>query len=70
LFVPAGTPRAAIARIHADAVRALALPDVKERLAAMGAEGVGNTPERFTAFIGDEIRKWAKVVKDAGLKVE
>ena len=70
LFVPAGTPRPAIARIHADTAKALTLPEVKERLASMGAEGVGNTPEQFTAFVRNEIRKWAKVVKEAGLKVE
>jgi tripartite-type tricarboxylate transporter receptor subunit TctC len=70
LFVPAGTAKPVIARIHADTVRALALADVKERLTAMGAEGVGNTPEQFRAFVAEEIGKWAKVVKDAGLKIE
>jgi tripartite-type tricarboxylate transporter receptor subunit TctC len=70
LFVPAGTPRPIVARLHAETVRLLALPDVKERLAAMGAEGVGNTPEQFAAFIRTEIQKWARVVRDAGLKAE
>ena len=70
LFVPAGTPSAIINKLHAEVVKALALPDVKERLATMGADGVGDTPQHFTAFIKAEIPKWAKVVKDAGLKVE
>ena len=70
LFVPAGTPSAIINKLHTEVVKALALPDVKERLATMGADGVGDTPQHFTAFIKAEIPKWAKVVKDAGLKVE
>ena len=70
LFVPVGAPSAVINRLHAEVVKALALPDVKERLATMGADGVGDTPQHFTAFIKAEIPKWAKVVKDAGLKVE
>ena len=70
LFVPAGTPQAIVTKLHAEVVKALALPDVKDRLATMGADGVGDTPRHFAAFIRAEIPKWAKVVKDAGLKVE
>jgi len=70
LFVPAGTPRAIIAKLHAETVKALSHANVKERLATMGAEGVGSTPEQFAAFVKAEISKWAKVVKDAGLKQE
>lgn len=70
LFVPTGTPKAIVAKLHAETVKALAHPNVKERLATMGAEGVGSTPEQFAAFVKAEIRKWAKVVKDAGLKQE
>jgi tripartite-type tricarboxylate transporter receptor subunit TctC len=70
LFVPAGTPQAILNKLHAEVVKALARPDVKERLATMGADGVGDTPQHFAAFIKAEIPKWAKVVKDAGLKVE
>lgn len=70
LFVPAGTPPAIVNKLHAAVVKALALPDVRERLTTMGADGVGNTPQQFTAFIKAEIAKWAKVVKDAGIKVE
>ena len=51
-------------------LRALAVTDLKQRLATMGADGVGNTPRQFAEFIKAEIPKWAKVVKDAGLKVE
>ena len=70
LFVPAGTPQNIIAYVHGLTVKALAQPDVKERLATLGAEGVGNTPEQFRAFLKAEIAKWARVVKEAGLKVE
>jgi tripartite-type tricarboxylate transporter receptor subunit TctC len=70
LFVPAGTPRAITTRLHSETVQALANPVVKERLAALGADPVGNTPEQFAAFVQAEIAKWAKVVKAAGLKVE
>ena len=70
LFVPAGTPPAVINKLHAGVVSALALPDVKERLAVLGADGVGDTPQHFAAFIKADLVKWAKVVKDAGIKVE
>jgi tripartite-type tricarboxylate transporter receptor subunit TctC len=70
LFVPSGTPRPIVTRLHGDIAKALAQADVKERLATMGAEPVGNSPEEFRAFVKAEIVKWAKVVKEAGLKVE
>ncbi len=70
LFLPAGTPNAIITRLHAETVKALALPDIKERLSGMGAEGVGNTPAQFSAFVKSEIRKWAQVARDAGLRIE
>jgi tripartite-type tricarboxylate transporter receptor subunit TctC len=70
LFVPAGTPQAIVNQLYTAVGRALALPDVKDRLSIMGADGVGDTPQHFTAFIKAEIPKWAKVVKAAGLKVE
>jgi tripartite-type tricarboxylate transporter receptor subunit TctC len=70
LFVPHGTPRAIVNQLHAETVKALAAPDVKERLAAMSAELGGESPEKFAVFIKAEIRKWAKIAKEAGLKVE
>ena len=70
LFVPTGTPPAIVTRLHSAVVGALALPDVKERLTIMGADGVGDTPQHFAAFIKAEIPKWAQVVKAAGLKIE
>ena len=70
LFLPAGTPPAIVDKLHIEVVKALALADVKERLAKMGFEGVGDTPQHFAAFVQAEIAKWAKVVKDANIKVE
>lgn len=70
LFVPAGTPRSIIAYMHAQTVNALGQADVKQRLSTLGAEGVGSSPDEFRGFIKAEIAKWAKVVKQAGLKVE
>ncbi len=70
LFLPAATPKAIVSRLHAQTVKALAQPDIKERLKGMGAEGVGSTPAQFGAFVQAEIRKWARVVRDAGLRVE
>jgi tripartite-type tricarboxylate transporter receptor subunit TctC len=70
LFVPAGTPGAIVARIHAETRKALAQPDVKDRLVTLGAEGVGSSPQEFRAFVQAEIAKWARVVKQAGLRIE
>ena len=70
LFVPAGTPPNIIDHLHELIAAALAQPDTKERLATLGAEGVGSSPGEFRAFVKAEIVKWAKVVKAAGLKAE
>jgi tripartite-type tricarboxylate transporter receptor subunit TctC len=67
---PAKTSRAILDRLHADLVRALNSPDLRERLQNLGADPVGNTPEQYTAFIRDEIVKWTKVIKAAGIKGE
>jgi tripartite-type tricarboxylate transporter receptor subunit TctC len=69
LFAPAGTPRDAVNRMHAEVAKALLLPDVGDRLAADGAEAGGSRPEEFTAFIKREIEKWTRVVRDAKLSL-
>lgn len=68
LLAPANTPRDIIAKVRTGTVRALQDPVAKERFIADGAETVGNTPEEFAAIIAADLRKWAKVVKDAGIK--
>ena len=67
---PAKTPRPIIDRLHAEIVRALNAPDLRERLQGLGADPVGNTPEQYTEFMKNEIAKWAKVIKAAGIKGE
>jgi tripartite-type tricarboxylate transporter receptor subunit TctC len=70
VLAPTGTPGTIIAALHREMAGTLKLPDVKERFAKLGAEPVGNTPEAFDALIKSEIVKWAKVVKEAGLKAD
>ncbi|MDO8596539.1 MAG: tripartite tricarboxylate transporter substrate binding protein [Sulfuricaulis sp.] len=70
VFVPAGTPTAIVDRLNAEINRMLQLPDVRERLGALGAEIIGGTPQEFSDHIRREIPKWAKVIKDAGVRVE
>jgi tripartite-type tricarboxylate transporter receptor subunit TctC len=70
LFFPAGTSPAIVKTIHSQTVTMLTQPDVKERLARLGAEAVGNSPAEFAAFIRAEIDKWARIVKQAGLKAQ
>src|SRR5215213_8044117 len=63
LLMPAeGNSRQVVPRLHAETVKILRLPDVKERMAAVGAETVGNSPEEFAAFIRSERAKYAKIV--------
>ena len=70
LFVPAATPRAIVARLNAEAVKALRLPEVVRTLSSQGAEPVGNSPEEFSAFVRAEIEKWANLVKLAKMKTD
>lgn len=69
-IVPTGTPRPIVQKIQADSAKILAQPDVRERLAALGLEPVGSTPEQFDAFVRAEIAKWAKVVKANNIKAD
>ena len=70
LFAPAATPRPVIERLNAELVRILALPDVRERLGAEAYELPADTPDGFAALVKAELAKWAKVVKDTGVKAE
>ncbi len=67
---PARTPRPIVDRLNGEFVRALNIPELRERLLGMGADPVGNTPEEYTAFVQNEIVKWGKVIKAAGIKGE
>ena len=70
LMTPAGVPAPIIAKIYKDAVQALRAPDVREKLAADGAEPVANSPGEFSRHIRSEFEKWGRVIKGAGLRAE
>ena len=70
LLAPAGTPREIVDRLQREIAKIVALPDIKEKLAAMGFDPIANTPEQFAAYIDAEITRWGKVVRDANLKVD
>ena len=70
VLVPAGTPKAIATRLNTELVKVLTMPDVKENLARQGGEATSSTPERFTTFIGEELRKWTQVIRTAKIKVE
>jgi tripartite-type tricarboxylate transporter receptor subunit TctC len=69
-FVPAGTPKDISAMLHDEIRRALAEPDVKDRLTAVGLDPVGNTPEEFTAIMKSEAETWAKVIRAGNIKAQ
>ncbi len=70
LGAPAKTPREIIARINSDVIKIVHSPELKERLTAEGSDPVGNTPDQYAAFLRNEVEKWAKVIKLAGVKAE
>jgi tripartite-type tricarboxylate transporter receptor subunit TctC len=70
VVAPAGTPSAVINRLHQEIVKTLALPDMKERFAGVGAQAVGSTPDQLAAFIKKELAVWSKVVKTAGIHAD
>ncbi len=70
LLAPAGTPREIVARLHAEVVRVLRTPEVRDQLTSQGADVVGNSPEEFAAWIRAEVKKWADVVRVSGAKVD
>jgi len=70
VVVPAGTPREIIAQLHRMIAGIVVLPDVKDRMDALGFEAVANTPDECTAFFKAESAKWSKVIKAAGLKAD
>jgi tripartite-type tricarboxylate transporter receptor subunit TctC len=70
ILAPARTPRPVIDKLNREIVAIVRLPDLRDRLAAEGAEAVGNSPEEFAAFIRRELARWAAVIKGAGIRLE
>ena len=69
VVMPAGTPRPMIAKLHADTVKLLSDPDVKHKFGELGVVATSSTPEQFGAFIKAETEKYAKLIKEANIKV-
>jgi tripartite-type tricarboxylate transporter receptor subunit TctC len=70
IFAPAGTPAPIVQRLYTEISGILKQPDVQERLAKLGVEPSGMSPQQFATFQAAEIAKWAKVVKEAKVKVD
>ena len=70
VMAPARTPQPVIAKLHSEITSALASADVRERFAALAVEPRTNTPEQFRALVESDLARWAKVVRDAGIKPE
>lgn len=70
VLAPAGTPKEIIARLSSEISRILSLADVRQRLAAEGAEPIGNTPEQFAEQIRRDLARWAKIARDARVRVQ
>ena len=70
VIAPAGLPRELARRIAADIASAVRSPEMAARMAALGLEPVGSTPDEYNAVIKAEIDKWAKVIKTANIKLE
>ncbi|MCI3952913.1 MAG: tripartite tricarboxylate transporter receptor family protein [Burkholderiales bacterium] len=68
LLLPRGVPRDTVARLAQETGKIMRAPDIKERMMNQGFEPVGGTPEAFSRFIGEEIPRWERVVKAAGIK--
>jgi len=70
VMVPAGTPKPVVARLNADINRILKMPDVADKLKALGAVIVGSSPEEFDAYVKDEIAKWGKVARENNIALD
>jgi len=68
IFVTGGTPRPIVARLNADFVKAINVPDVRQQLTAMGLEPIGNSSEEFNRTVRSEIKQWGDVIRRAGIK--
>ena len=70
IFGPPGMPKPVVARLHAEIVKGLQAPDLRERFAGLGATPVGSTPEELGAHVRTELARWSKVIKAGNISVE
>jgi tripartite-type tricarboxylate transporter receptor subunit TctC len=70
VIMPARTPAAIVDKLNAEMVKVFKRPDVQKRLTEMGAEYVGSSPQALSKQLANDVRTWAKWVKDAGVRVE
>ena len=70
MVVPAGTPREAVNRWRSEIVKAMGIPEIRDKMIGLGTDPVGSTPEEFAAFLSAENAKWTRVVKEASIRVE
>src|SRR2546421_11597887 len=70
VHVRAGTPKAIVAKLNDELNRTLKLADIQERMAGLGLDPAGGTPEAFAAFVKEDIARWAEVIKAANVRVE
>ena len=70
LFVPAGTPREIVARLHNEVAKIMESAEMKERMAGLGVESAPGTPEQLAVLMRDDLVRWAKIVKDSGAQLD
>jgi tripartite-type tricarboxylate transporter receptor subunit TctC len=70
LLAPVGTPSEIVTKLHHEAVRIVSRPDMREKFALIGLDVVGDAPDAFATIIRSDTLKWAKVIKEAGIKGE
>ena len=70
LLAPARTPATILGKLHLETVKALALSDLRAKLTDLGLEVIGSSPDEFAAFIKSELSKWAKLIKESGIKAD
>jgi tripartite-type tricarboxylate transporter receptor subunit TctC len=70
LFVPAGTPRDIVNKLHGEVAKLMGDADMKERLTGLGVEPAPSTPDQLAALMRDDLVRWAKIVKDSGAQLD
>ena len=70
LLAPAGTPKDVVTKVHSDVVKVLSDPELRKKIAEMGADVVGNSPEEFGAWMRAESAQWAEIIKSANIRPE